>query len=171
MRANMKLLLPAIAVIILIFNCNHENETNQPSEVNGQLVRNSKCKAMKSGTGISSVSDSLSCVEYTYEEANNKLLLKHINAGFNCCPGNLMCHVSLSNDTIFIRELEEFALCNCNCLYDLDIEITGLGYQHYQLQFIEPYIGDQEPLNFSIDLQSITSGSYCVNRNNYPWGF
>jgi hypothetical protein len=27
------------------------------------------------------------------------------------------------------------------------------------------------PLNFAIDLQNITSGSFCVTRTNYPWGY
>ncbi|MHC1774200.1 MAG: hypothetical protein AB9834_02185 [Lentimicrobium sp.] len=171
MKARMKLLLSAFVATTLIFSCNHENETNQPSEVIGQLVSQSGCKYYKSDAGISKVSDSLSCVEYTYEAAHNKLLLKHINAGFNCCPGNLSCDLTISNDTIFVQESEQHALCNCDCLYDLNIEVTGIENRLYQLQFIEPYIGDQEPLNFSIDLQDAATGSYCVSRIYYPWGF
>jgi hypothetical protein len=171
MKARMKLLLSAFVATTLIFSCNHENETNLPSDVNGQLVSHSECKDNKSGSGTAAISDSLSCVEYTFDPANNKLLLKHINAGFNCCPGNLTCNVTISNDTILIQENEEFAQCFCNCLYDLDIEITGIENQMYHLRFFEPYSGNQEPLNFSIDIESITSGSYCVTRTNYPWGF
>lgn len=171
MKVRLKLLISVIVITTLIFSCNHESETNQPSNVNGQVVSHSACKSNKSGSGTATVSDSMSCVEYTFDPANNKLLLKHINAGFNCCPGNLTCDVTISNDTIFIRENEQFAQCNCDCLYDLDIEITGIANQIYHINFIEPYIGNQMPLNFAIDLQNITSGSFCVTRTNYPWGY
>jgi len=115
MKVNMKPILLIIALIALIFSCKNESETYL---INGQLLSHSECKSMKSGAGISMDSDSLSCVEYAYEETNNKLHLKHINAGFNCCPGNLTCNVSISNDTILIQEKEQFAQCNCDCLYE-----------------------------------------------------
>ncbi len=171
MKTIMKLFITVVITTTMILSCNHENETNQPSGVNGQLVGQSDCKNNKSGSGTTEVSDSLSCVEYTFEATNNKLILKHINAVFNCCPGNLSCNVTISNDTIIIQESEQHALCNCDCLYDLDIEVTGIESRQYQIQFIEPYIGEQEPLNFSIDLQNAATGSYCVSRTFYPWGF
>jgi hypothetical protein len=54
------------------------------------------------------------------------LTLKHVDAGFSCCPDSLYCNIGLKGDTILIQEFEKTAVCKCNCLYDLDIEINGV---------------------------------------------
>jgi hypothetical protein len=98
------------------------------------------------------------------------LTVKHINAGFNCCPDSLYCKVDLEGDTILIQELENSTLCHCNCLYDLVIEIKGIDLKKYHVKFIEPYVADQNKLLFEIDLTEDSTGSYCVTRQQYPWG-
>jgi hypothetical protein len=40
----------------------------------------------------------------------------------------------------------------------------------YRIKFIEPYSGEQEKLFFEIDFTNENTGSYCVSRNQYPWG-
>jgi hypothetical protein len=162
------LILTTFIICPFIFSC--ENGTVDPQQltVNGQIIKHTSCKDFfKSATLITP--DSLSCVDYSFE-TNNKLILKHINAGFNCCPEKLWCEVSLVDDTIIIQEFERNALCDCDCLYDLDIEVTGVHKKKYLMKFVEPYIRDQEKLIFEIDLTNETEGFFCVARKRYPWG-
>jgi hypothetical protein len=98
------------------------------------------------------------------------LIFKHINAGFNCCPEGFYCNVSLKNDTIVIEEFENSSLCDCNCLFDLDIEVKGVETKTYQIKFIEPYCGDQAKLEFPVNLAVLKDGIFCVTRTRYPWG-
>ena len=116
------------------------------------------------------MTDNVFCVEYSYDGNIDKLLIKHINARFNCCPGTLSVDNTYSNDTIIIQEFESAQLCNCNCLFDLDIEIVGIEPMPYQIIFIEPYCGNQEHLIFKVDFSILEDGTYCVSRNQYPWG-
>jgi len=65
------------------------------------------------------------------------------------------------------------ALCNCNCLFDIDYEIINLQPGEYTIKIIEPYLEPylkygEEILKFTVDLSSSTSGSYCAGRNYYP---
>jgi len=163
--------LPAIMVIFInIFLIGCENEENDPS-INGSLINHTDCKTFKSAViGINNGNNE-SCIEYSYDSQNRILQLKHINAGFNCCPDSLYCKISLSNDTILIEEFEKNALCNCNCLYDLNIEIKGVELKKYYISIVEPYCGEQQKLMFEVDFNFNSSGKYCVNRNHYPWGF
>lgn len=163
--------LPAIMVIFTnIFLIGCENEENDPF-INGSLINYTDCKTFKSVViGINNGNNE-SCIEYSYDSQNRILQLKHINAGFNCCPDSLYCKISLSNDTILIEEFEKNALCNCNCLYDLNIEIKGVELIEYYISIVEPYCGDQQKLMFEVDFNFSSSGKYCVNRNHYPWGF
>jgi hypothetical protein len=56
------------------------------------------------------------------------------------------------------------------CLFDLDIELTGIVQNKYLLKFIEPYAIGQEQLIFEMDLTTDVEGEYCVIRKGYPWG-
>ena len=155
-------------LILLMIGCETVIE-NQP-EISGKVINYSDCKSLKSGENISDISDSLSCVNYVYNQNDKKLLLTHINSGFNCCPENIYCSVSIKNDTITVQEYEAAALCDCNCLYDLDIEIDGIINKEYHIKFVEPYVYNQEEIIFSIDIEANNEGSYCVTRKQYPWG-
>ena len=156
------------AILMSIFiGCEKENEEGS---IDGKVVEHTDCKTFKTGNINNDVADTLSCVDYSFDVSENKLTLKHVNTGFNCCPGALTCTVSQSSDTIIIQEFEEQSACDCNCLFDLDIEITGLTAKSYYLKFIEPYCGDQEKLFFEVDLQNQPDGTHCVFREQYPWG-
>jgi len=156
---------------LLVISCEKNNDNNSQLTITGQLISNSTCKNdLKSTSQIITISDSLSCVEYSFDKGKNKLTLNHINAGFNCCPDSLYCKVELKGDTIQIQEFERTAQCLCNCLYDLDIEIYGVDLRKYRIKFIEPYVSDQNKLIFDIDLVNNKDGSYCVIRKQYPWG-
>jgi hypothetical protein len=166
MKSKISILLTCI-FIAFSFSC--EKETGKTQEMSGKLISYSDCKSLKFSDPWADTPDSLSCVEYSFNSSDSILYLKHINAGFNCCPNGIYCNISISNDTITIHELENASACNCNCLYDLNIEINGVTLKKYQLKFIEPYAGEQQKLFFEIDLIHGTTGSYCVSRYQYPW--
>jgi len=161
----MKKAIFPLLIGLLIFSCKKEDQI-----VTGKITADSGCKSSKSDSYANSTPDSLSCINYSYQKSGAKLLVKHINAGFNCCPGQLYCVVNMSGDTIIIKEYEKSSMCDCNCLYDLEIEITGISSKQYQVKFIEPYSGKQEKIIFEIDLSDINEGSFCVIRTQYPWG-
>lgn len=153
------LLIPSL----LLLGCDAENPS---SNLSGTLVNHSECLLKNSLSP--QVPSSQSCVSYTY--ANETLLLTHFNAGFNCCPGTLSATFNLVNDTLYILENESESLCDCNCLYDMDMEINFLEPGDYVIKFVEPYVGiAAEELVFSTNLYDSTSGSFCISRNHYPW--
>lgn len=169
----MKTILNLILLTIFIFllpSCENEENSEKPSTLTGELSSYSDCKSLKTVQVENDTPDSLSCVEYSFDPNTNLLTIQHINAGFNCCPENLYCDVTLNNDTIIIQEFESDGFCDCNCLYDLDIELNGIDSKKYQVKFIEPYATSNDEINFEIDLSKSTTGSYCLTRKYYPWG-
>jgi len=110
------------------------------------------------------------CIEYQYNGANT-LILRHINAGFNCCPGEITAEIDFNNSLITITEREEKQDCRCLCLFDLDYEVINLAPGVYTLRIIEPYVeGGDQVLEVTLELLSATSDSHCLQRNYYPWG-
>jgi hypothetical protein len=155
---------------LLIFSTFSCEENKIDNNITGKLIKNTDCKTFKSASIDSDFSDTLSCIIYSFDISTNKLIMKHINAGFNCCSEELYCTISVNKDTIIIQEHEKKALCDCNCLYDLDIELDGVESKNYYIKIMEPYAMDQEKLNFELDLEHSIEGSYCVTRKHYPWG-
>ena len=141
-------------------------DKNKIDESVGKLITHTLCKDEKAMI----TDNNESCVEYSYNAESKVLNLKHINTSFNCCPGKLYCDISINNNTIIIEEFEKKAECSCMCLYDIEAEVYNVEAKTYVLKFIEPYIGDQEELVFEIDLSFNISGTYCVERTQYPWG-
>ena len=152
----------------LIFTCEDTKE-NESLTLKGELIDHSDCKNNKSTFNDSETPDSLTCVNYNYDPLNNTLSIQHINAGFNCCPESLYCSVELVNDTILIQEFETSALCNCCCLFDLNLELEGVDVGMYTIKFIEPYCYNEEELIFMVNFGYQNSGSFCVTRYSYPW--
>ena len=152
-------------VIFLNIACEKEAE-NQPLKFSGELISHTGCKHLKSAN----CKNDQSCVEYVFDKTNNKLSLTHINAGFNCCPDSMWCTISKAENNIIIEEFEASALCDCNCLYDFEIELKGIEQGKYTIRFIEPYCGEQEKLIFEVDFYNSSTGSFCVTRKRYPWG-
>ncbi len=171
MLMNMKpFIFIALFFIFRLFSgCNDDNGKNNHSGIDGKLVNYSTCGGFKSARMLNNTPDSLSCVEYTFDATSEKLKLSHYNSGFNCCPESLYCTVSVNRDTIIIREYEKAVGCKCNCLYDLNIEITGVAPKKYYIRFVEPYAGNQPVIIFTADLAKDKEGSFCAVRKNYPW--
>lgn len=129
------------------------NGCNKPKPVNENIV----------------VPDSLSCIYYSYNDSTQILTIRHINAGFNCCMKEIVCTASIFFDEFKIEETEKGKICKCNCLYSFDIEMYEVKAGKYQLKLVEPLVGNQPALNFELDLTKEKKGSFCVERNRYPW--
>ncbi|MCD6347427.1 MAG: hypothetical protein J7L96_08415 [Bacteroidales bacterium] len=111
-----------------------------------------------------------SCVWWEYD-GDSTLILKHLNAGFNCCPEKLFTDLAIKGDTIEITERDSLQLCRCNCFYDLDITVHHVKSQKFIVHFVEPFVtGLKDPLIFQIDLENQSSGKACQDRDYYPWG-
>ena len=158
----MKKLLIAVFILMLFTNC----EKKRLNDLEGNMISRSECKFNKHNFA----GDDESCIEYYYNTDSQILNLKHINSAFNCCPDDIGFDLSVSGDTLIISEYEKEQGCNCNCLFDIEIEISRLEAQAYVIKFVEPYLYEEEELTFEVDLLMNTSGTYCVDRNNYPWG-
>jgi hypothetical protein len=161
MKKNIFLVGIILLVLAFFISCDKDNP-----------ISHSECKDfnLKSIVQSDSIGSDSSCVTYTYNFQNKKLILKHINAAFNCCPGEIYCDIDIVNDTIFLTESEEKANCDCNCLYDLDINISEVEKQKYYINIYEPYCSDQDKILFEIDLTQNDTGVFCVERTLYPWG-
>jgi hypothetical protein len=133
------------------------------------LVDLSGCKEQPTGIPLASASSSEDCVEW-WQVGGSVLHLRHVNAGFNCCPV-VDANVSVEGWTITVEEIELEGNCFCLCLFDVEYEVENVPPGVYQLVFVEPYrpVGDPV-LECELDLLSSPSGRYCVDRSQYPWG-
>jgi len=159
--------------LLFIVNCK-QDENIIPLHPNASLVSYHGCKTFPQGRDAGSqvsifYAPNQDCVEYQYY-GDSILEIQHINAGFNCCPGEIVADIDFSGNVIVIRENETESGCFCLCLFDVNYEIEGLMPGIYTIKFIEPYTNAQdEKLEFTVDLSRATSGTYCVYRNHYPW--
>lgn len=149
--------------LIILWGC--QKETGNPTI---DLVGSTDCKSMfKSDDGDSSDQD---CIKYFYSD--NVLTIKHLNAGFNCCPEEFLVDLQVSGDTLIIIEKEKSALCDCDCLFDLDFTLTDVDNRTWWIRVKEPYIHppDQKEILFEVNLKKNPQGTWCVHRTGYPWG-
>lgn len=134
----------------------------------------SSCKNFMPGKTRTMTPPNQDCAQYSYDETSNTLSLTHVNAGFNCCPEELLAEITFSNDTITIIEDEsygEWGGCFCLCLFDVNYTITELPPGEYTIVIegleLNP---DDEYLAFTVDLTGNPTDEYCVTRDYYPWG-
>ncbi|MBI5324296.1 MAG: hypothetical protein HZB41_03285 [Ignavibacteriae bacterium] len=174
-RMNFPSVFWSMAFIVILFSyiisgC-EKNSISNVGKPTGALVQYSECKNTIVGkTEIDITSNNLDCIEYSYDVKSNSLILKHINAGFNCCPGKITADISINSDAIIINEKEQEAGCHCNCLFDIDYKIENLISRSFKIVIVEPYRPvEEDVLEFNIDLNVNPSGKFCVERNNYPW--
>lgn len=163
--------LSGLLLVLAMPGCDTDNPAgvrHKRENPAGQLVSHSDCKGSEL-TGISGAAAALQdCFEY--ELKSDTLILKHENAAFNCCPGEITAEISISNDTIKIVEHESEPMCHCLCLYDLDYRFENIEPGTYTIIFVEPYSTEaDEPLRSTVDLSAAPSGRVCVDRTGYPW--
>jgi hypothetical protein len=144
----------------------NEGDVTNPPSIDSISI--SACKNFPSGIPAKTATADQDCMEYLYV-GGDVLELRHINAGFNCCP-ILDFEVSVQADTITIEEIQIEGQCSCLCLFDVDFEIQDLSPGVYHVVVIEPYRPEADPvLEFTIDLDASPSGRTCVPRTQYPW--
>lgn len=162
---------PTLSMLLLmlmfaLFACKSEDEP----AINGIPIPGATCNSYKNSPDTLSIPGNQSCVYYQYDPATKQLTLNHINAGFNCCPGTVYYNPTIGDSLITIHEFETSGLCDCSCLYDLNMILPNIEAQSFTVKFMEPYQHGQAELIFAIDLENDVEGYYCVSRDNYPWG-
>jgi hypothetical protein len=123
-----KVLYPIFLLLIIsITSCNKEFP-NDPLSIKDLSV--SDCKT-KGGTskGIDPEYITIRTVDDYY------LLVNHINAMFNCQPGQITVTISVSSNEITMTENESSSLADCICTYDIDFKLGPLQYGTYILKF------------------------------------
>lgn len=158
-----------VFLYMIIGSCTTDPEKSDEMNLTIRLLGKPQCNGTKSAAITDQLSASKSCVEYAFDQDNGILILRHLNAAFNCCPDSLWCTVVLKNDTIIIQEFEKNKGCKCDCLYDLDLEVEGMEPGKYQLKLIEPYVLNQNEICFKMDLLNLKQGFHCVDRTQYPY--
>jgi hypothetical protein len=137
-------------------------------DAEGFLTFYNGCKATgaaEASTEILSASDTgKECLEYEYD--GSTLLLRHVNAAFNCCLDGIVARIEVDGNVVTITTEEKLVNeqgCFCTCLYDLGYLITNLKPGIYTI--VIPSFANL----FQIDLSTPTAGSNCEERNGYPW--
>ena len=134
-----------------------------------ELVSVTGCKTGRTDAGPASFGG-LECFEYSYD-GSDLLVIRHVDFALNCCPGNIQVHVTVEEGTLRIAETEEPGSepCDCICLYDSEVEISGIAPGAFHVVFDDIYSGPDPVLEGVIDLAAEPSGSFCVERSTYPW--
>ena len=90
----------------------------------------SDCKT-KSGSpkGVDSEYITIKTVDAYY------LHINHINAMFNCEPGQITVTINCVSNSVSMNENESSHLANCICPYDIDFKLGPLKYGTYNLIF------------------------------------
>lgn len=159
---------------LLITNSCKQDENIIPFHPVASLESYHGCKTFNEEISASSLvslfyDQNQDCIEYQYN-GDSVLEIRHINAGFNCCPGTIVAQININDNIIVIKESETEQGCFCQCLFDVNYKIEGLMPGKYTIKIIEPCTSDQdEKLEFVLDLFRATSGTHCVDRNHYPW--
>jgi hypothetical protein len=163
----------AMVCIILILTGGCKKSVDADPDPTGALQQYAGCKQFLSDK--SRQADNYvpgqheDCIEYQYN-GTDTLVLRHINASFNCCPGDISAEIDFNGSQITIDENELEQGCRCQCLFDLEYEVVNLVPGVYTLHIIEPYLeGSDQILEFTLELSSATTGSHCLPRSNYPW--
>lgn len=139
-----------------------------PQKPFGILLHHSDCKTNAESGPAAEAHPNTDCVEWSYSQ-DGTLALRHVNAGFNCCPFMITADFTITEDEITIVEHEARAQCRCLCLYDIDYKIVQLPAGIYTIRFIEPYLLGDPALSVRVGLSSNPAGSFCVDRTHYPW--
>ena len=150
---------------LAVTGCDREGS----ADMSINLVGSSACKKdLKTATDQASDQD---CIRYSWL-AGDTLSIKHVNAGFNCCPDGFRVELKVDGDTLVITEAENSSLCDCDCLFDLNYTLTGVSKDTWWIRVKEPYVqqSGQKKILFRAELRKVAEGEICITRTGYPWG-
>ena len=132
----------------------------------GELPEAPACNA---GSESPEMDGNLDCLRFSYD-GESFLQMQHVNAGLNCCPDPWNPVITVTDDQIIIDETGIDGLCDCECLFDLDLYLHFVEPGTYEVIVLEPLMHPEEDsLIFTINLEEQTNGEYCVTRSYYPW--
>jgi len=139
-----------------------------PPPASGTMLPLTGCKTEGAATAASdSVSES--CIVWAYD-GQSRLALQHVNAGLNCCPEG-QAEITISEGLITVDESVINGLCDCYCLFDVDMVVANLPPGEYTFVVNEPLLYNPgETFEFTVDLNAEPTGMVCIERNLYPWG-
>jgi len=143
------------------------------SEPSGIIIGNSGCKSMYKAPVADTTPPDQDCITWQYDGVN-MLTLKHINAGFNCCPTEILADFTFEGNKIIITENEDLSdgACMCLCLFDVDYIVSGIPPGEYIIRVNGMYLsGENQEIEIAVDLNLSPTGTYCVTREYYPWGY
>lgn len=136
----------------------------------GTLVSWFGCKSWSKSAPPDSAAPDQDCLYWEYD-GQSVLDLLHMNTGANCCPEEITGEITIQGFEITIVEDEILeAPCDCLCLFDVSYEIEGLSPGEYTITILGLYLRDMDPLQVTIDLAANSSGYFCLERTEYPWG-
>ena len=160
-----------VLVAMLAASCSSSTDPGKADQAAGTVTHFSECKRPSLAASADSVGRDQSCLQYTYD-GDSVLTLKHVNAGFNCCPDSLTATFGFMGSAITITEAGWVGHpCDCLCLFDMDFRITGVPPGRYTIRMTEVDLSEgAEVLQMTVNLTSAGSGQHCVTRNQYPWG-
>ena len=163
------LLLIFFGCLIFLQSCTDNKTTNPSSNPSGKYLTISVCDSSKIFKQDKIQSKLQDCVELDY--SNNSLNIKHLNAVFNCCPDSLhLITIDIKNNIITIDETKTFGKCFCDCLFEINYQITNLPKGEYKITFIENLFnssGGDLPLECTIDLKQADKANACMDRSSY----
>lgn len=137
-----KSILSIICGLVLMMMGMYGCSSDEAVQFHVREFANTGCKSMSATRGETGDSEFYTLrpeyVEYK-ALANGYLSLNHVNACFNCEPGELKMQATISGNEIRIVETEEYPGANCICPYDLYCEIGPLENSDYTIVFINGY--------------------------------
>jgi hypothetical protein len=91
------------------------------------------------------------------------LSINHINAMFNCVPGQIIVDATLEENIITINEYSTENSANCICPYDLSFKIGPIKYDTYILSMNQ---ANYEVLNVEIEFNDNTDLRIDIENAN-----
>jgi len=123
-----KIIYPIFLLLIVALTSCKKEFPNDTLSIKDLSVSDCKTKG-GSSKGIDPEYITLKTVDDYY------LLVNHINAMFNCEPGQITVTIEISSNEISMEEDESSSLADCICPYDIDFKLGPLQYGTYILKF------------------------------------
>jgi hypothetical protein len=163
----MKKIIVFIILFSIIYSCKKDENKTTVNDLKTKVLSVSDCKLKSAEIAENYISQE--CVVYDYD-GSSVLLLKIENIAFNCCFDTLVATTQVLNNNIVVSPKVTGDECHCDCVYDINLEITSLNQGEYLFKLVEPIMGTgNDTLKFSIDLRESIKDTFCVTRNGYPW--
>ncbi len=160
---NVIICLLTVSLLLFIPACKSTNIS--PDNVEGLLLNYEGCKNTQAHTTADRRQPTgvvQECIQYQYD-GSSKLLIKHINALFNCCPGEIKAGFEFTENMITIREWSTEHACRCKCHFDVNYQFSNINSGNLIIRI--DCEGDRTR-EFTLNLDAAHSGSRCWDS---PW--